>query len=278
MRSNLLAFFGLVLALGVLRLATPAQAQQHRATRLGDLAHRFAPPLTKPEDLRALLLDEKLKSDVASILNQAGWRGNVEDLRRAAATAEISEVKLPPGSRMPFMSSREKGRPIALMDVLWAGKQPIDAYAFLFSSGGQRYRLVTPKPCSNFFVEDLGPERPRISIHFEVVDLEDPIAVGNPVTYDIKVLNQGAVPITNLRLICTVPLNQEFVSGTGATQVEARDRLVRMQALPVLEGKAVVSWRVVVKAVRAGDTRFRVDLACDQLDQPVVRFEATQQY
>jgi len=34
--------------------AIPAPAQQHRATLLGDPAHRFANPLKTSEDLRAL--------------------------------------------------------------------------------------------------------------------------------------------------------------------------------------------------------------------------------
>ena len=268
----------LLLALLLLGGVAPATAQQHRATRLGDPAHRFAPPLTQPEQLRTLLRDEKMRPDIAAILSQAGWKGNLDDLIRAAGTAEITEIQVPPGTRMPFMSSREKGRPVALHDVLWAGKQPFGAYVFNFSSNGQRYRLVTPKPCSNFFVEDLGPDRPRISIHFEVVDAEDPVIVGENVTYTIKVTNQGLTPITNIRVVCSVPPNQAYVSGTGATPVEAMGQSIVMRPLPVLEGKTEGFWRVIVRAVRAGDTRFRVDLACDQLAQPIVRHEATQQF
>ena len=32
------------------------------------------------------------------------------------------EVSLPVGTRMPFMSSRKDGKPVALMDVLWDGR------------------------------------------------------------------------------------------------------------------------------------------------------------
>ena len=59
---------------------------------------------------------------------------------------------------MPFMSSREAGKAICLRNVTWAGKEPIHAYAFTFASNGRLYRCITPKPCSNFFVVDLGPE------------------------------------------------------------------------------------------------------------------------
>jgi hypothetical protein len=156
MRTKSVAILASALALGV--LAVSAEAQQHKATRLGNPATRFAKPLKKADDLRVLLRSEKMKADVAAILNEAGWKGNHEDLDRAAASAEISAVQIAPGTRLPFMSSRTNKKPHALMDVLWAGKKPIDAFAFEFSSNCQRYRLVTPKACSNFWVEDLGKD------------------------------------------------------------------------------------------------------------------------
>jgi hypothetical protein len=156
MRTNSVAILAPALALGL--LAVTAEAQQHRAMRLGNPATRFAKPLTKPDDLRVLLRSDMMKADVAAILNEVGWKGNLEDLNRAAAAAEISAIQVPTGTRLPFMASRRNKRPHALMDVLWAGPRPIDAFAFEFSSNCVRYRLVTPKVCSNFWIEDLGKD------------------------------------------------------------------------------------------------------------------------
>lgn len=383
-------FFGCAFVFGVL-LAAPAPAEQHRATRLGNPATRFAPPLATPEDLRARFRDEKLKPDIASILRQWGWPGNLEDLHGAALTNEIVEVKIPVGDTMPFMSSRENGQPVCLRNVLWAGAEPISAYAFTFSSKGRRYQCITPKPCSNFYLEDLGPEprlaltlacdapaqviagRPvevcltvrntgnvplhrtfvglpvpsgatvvrtgdggvataervswelanleagdsrRVCVVFamrepgllsfsataeaagattapsscattivgipaillEVVDLEDPIEVGKEVTYEIKVTNQGTAPGTNIRLVCTLPTAQEFVSGTGFMPVSAQADTLTLDAIPVLAPKAVASWRVVVKATQAADARFKVELRGDQFALPITEDESTQQY
>ena len=144
------------LALGF--LAVTAEAQQHRATRLGNPATRFAKPLKKGDDLRVLLRAEKAKADVAAVLADAGWPGDVADLDRAAATAEVLPVQIAPGTTLPFMAARKKGKAYAMKDVLWAGKKPIDAFAFEFSSKCVRYRLVTPKACSNFWVETLGKD------------------------------------------------------------------------------------------------------------------------
>ena len=138
----------LVAALAVL-CGVSAPAESHRATRLGNPATRFAPPLATPEDLRALFHNEKLKPDFGAILKQWGWQGNLDDLLAAAATAEISDIRIAVGTTMPFMSSRDKGQPVCLRNVLWAGQQPAPAYAFTFASAGHRYRCVTPKACSN---------------------------------------------------------------------------------------------------------------------------------
>ena len=197
MRTKSVAILASALALGV--LAVSAEAQQHKATRLGNPATRFAKPLKKADDLRVLLRSEKMKADVAAILNEVGWKGNHEDLDRAAASAEISAVQIAPGTRIPFMSSRTNKKPHALMDVLWAGKKPIDAFAFEFSSNCQRYRLVTPKACSNFWVEDLGkdttdpkcnvapPPPPVVS-----VSGASETCVTQPVEYSVTVRNPPA--------------------------------------------------------------------------------------
>ena len=379
-----LAFAGFLLA------TIPVQAQQHRAVRLGNPATRFAPPLTEPEQVRALFANEGLKADVAEILRQAEWKGDVEDLRRAAASAPVTELSLPIGTRMPFMSSRKNGKPEALIDVLWDGKAPVSAYAFDFSSNGRRCRCIIPKPCSNFYTVDLGPARSELALDctapgqvlvgqpfhvclivtnkgtavepkttlrlqtpvaaalasatdqgtnaeaglvwtiaqlepatakevcatfvarqptllafngtaqgasgseaktscdtqvagipailLETADLEDPIEVGKEVIYEIKVTNQGSAPGTNLKVTCTLPDSEEFVSGTGPTQVQAEERAVTMATLPVLAPKAQAVWRVTVKALRPDDARFKVFISSDQFQRPIQKDESTHLY
>ncbi len=496
MRPKLPVFLGLALAFLSLGLGQlPAHAQQHRATRLGDPETRFAPPLRTPEDLRRLLQDAKLKADVDAVLKQASWPGNPEDLRRAAATAPIEDVRIPPGTRLPFMSTRRGGKAIALMDVLWAGRQPFEAYQFEFVSKGQRYRCLTPKPCSNFLVIHLGREvdlaitksmppeatlcdpfevtlivrnqglgtlnqvkvtdtlpaglrtakgdtslvldagtlkpgagtefkfqlvaasagvfenrvavtsaeggtaeatattrvfapslalacaapgsalinrpveicltvtnsgdapdpqvivrlpvpagstfttateggtladgvvtwnlaalpahtarqvcatftspqptslaftpsahgqcapatdsscatevRGIFAILLEVIDLADPVEVGQHVTYEIQVTNQGSSNGTQIKLTCPLPETQEFVSGSGPTTVRAEGGTVLIEPLATLAPKEKATWRVVAKAAKGGDTRFKVLLTSDQFSRPIEEYEATEQY
>jgi len=188
----------------VLVVAAPSDAQQHRATRLGNPATRFSKPLKKPDDLRVLLRAEKMKADVAAILQQVSWKGNVEDLDRGAATADIEEIEIPTGTRLPYMAARKNGKPVALMDVEWAGKKPIEALAFEFSSGCQRYRLVTPKACSNFWIEDLGKDTsercmPKPDPVVGLTAGKPQICVTQPVQFTVNVKNyapDGKVDLT----------------------------------------------------------------------------------
>ncbi|NDA68938.1 MAG: DUF11 domain-containing protein [Verrucomicrobia bacterium] len=375
---------------GLLALTSLGRAEEHRATRLGHPATRFAPTMHTVDDLRARFRDEKLWPDFGVVLQQWGWSGDLQDLRRAGLTAEVIEGKIPVGTRMPFMSSRKNGAAICLRNVIWAGEAPVEAYAFNFSSKGRLYRCVIPKPCSNFFLEDLGPapipmpalalqcnapdrqftgrpikvtvalkntgdgaesrtsialpippgasfvsateggeaildrvtwevaglatnslreftavfttERPGrmefrpvaigtlagqancechtqvlgvYAVLVEVIDLEDPVEIGKPVNYVITVTNQGNQTGTGIRVVCTVPDSQEFVSGSGSTPVQAIGRTIKMSPLPSLDGKQVATWRVQTRALRPDDSRFKVEFATDQFEKPIRREEST---
>jgi hypothetical protein len=155
----------ILLPILILVCALPAQAYQHKAVRLGHPLTRFAPPLKIPEDLRRTLLDPRLQADVTAIARESGYTGDMEDFRRAATEAVIQAIQIPPGALLPAMSTREKGKPVLLKEVLWAGAQPIDAYEFFFNAQGRRYRVVTPKACSNFWVEPQS--QPQLSLACE---------------------------------------------------------------------------------------------------------------
>jgi uncharacterized repeat protein (TIGR01451 family) len=116
------------------------------------------------------------------------------------------------------------------------------------------------------------------AILLEVVDLEDPIEVGKDVTYVIDVTNQGSAPGTNIKLVCTLEDSQSFVSGSGATAVSGAGKTITMGALPSLAPKQKATWRVVIKAGKADNVRFKTSMTSDQLTRPVEETESTNQY
>jgi hypothetical protein len=155
--SRVAASLALVLLSLFTALGAYAQTEPHRATRLGNPATRFAEPLKTPDDLRRTLLAEALRDDVQKVARMSGYTGDMEDFREAVRSAPIREIRIPVGTVLPAMSTRRKGQVDLLRNVLWAGKRPIDAYEFSFISGERRYRVVTPKACSNFWVEEQLP-------------------------------------------------------------------------------------------------------------------------
>jgi uncharacterized repeat protein (TIGR01451 family) len=116
------------------------------------------------------------------------------------------------------------------------------------------------------------------AVLLEVIDIEDPIEVGSSETYVITVTNQGSADDTNIKIVCTLEDSQGFVSAGGATAGKAAGQVVTFAPLPRLGAKQKASWKVTVKALKAGDIRFKVQMTTDQLGRPVEETEATNQY
>ncbi len=116
------------------------------------------------------------------------------------------------------------------------------------------------------------------AVLLEVVDVDDPIAVGEKETYVITATNQGTAVDTNIVIACTLEDNMTYVSASGVTEAVAQGRSIRFAPLPELAPKAKARWTVKVNAVKPGDVRFRVDMTSDQLGRPVTETEATNLY
>jgi uncharacterized repeat protein (TIGR01451 family) len=117
------------------------------------------------------------------------------------------------------------------------------------------------------------------AVRFDVVGLENPVAVGKEVTYEIRVMNSGTGPCSNVQLAAALADGTEFVGATtGINQtggVKAAGQQLTFDLIPSLGVKGEMIYRVRVKAVVPGDLRLRVQLSCDQLKTPVVKEEST---
>jgi uncharacterized repeat protein (TIGR01451 family) len=116
------------------------------------------------------------------------------------------------------------------------------------------------------------------AVLLEVVDVEDPIQVGNTETYVITATNQGSTADTNIKIVCTLEDTEQYVSSSGATNASVAGNTITFAPLPTLAQKAQATWRVTVKGVKAGDVRFTAVMTSDQLTRPVQETEATKIY
>ncbi|MBN2137714.1 MAG: DUF11 domain-containing protein [Sedimentisphaerales bacterium] len=116
------------------------------------------------------------------------------------------------------------------------------------------------------------------AVLLEVVDIDDPVEVGTRTTYVITVTNQGSAASTNVSIVCNLEDNVRYVSSSGSTIGTIEDGTLTFAPLASLTPKAKATWRVVVTALREGDTRFRATMNADELTRPVEETEATRIY
>ncbi len=113
------------------------------------------------------------------------------------------------------------------------------------------------------------------AINFEVVNIDNPAEVGKEVTYEIRVLNQGTRPLTNVRIMAGLTEGLQLVNVTGPTKHQVTGQAIGFEPIPRLAVKADVVIRIKVKGTVAGDLRCKVHLACDEFKQPIFKAEST---
>ncbi len=116
------------------------------------------------------------------------------------------------------------------------------------------------------------------AVLLEVIDVEDPIEVGAQETYIITATNQGSAPDHNVQITCVLEDAQEYVSSDGPTRATVEGRTIRFAPLSVLPVGQKATWKVVVRALRAGDIRFHTIMNTQELGRSVEETEATRQY
>lgn len=116
------------------------------------------------------------------------------------------------------------------------------------------------------------------ALRLEVVDLDDPIRVGDHVTYRISVKNQGTAPDHHIALTASLPAGLKFASAQGPTDGVAAGQTITFAALDVLKPGETATWLVEAKATGAGDVRFNVRLKSDALTEPAAESEPTRLY
>jgi uncharacterized repeat protein (TIGR01451 family) len=109
-----------------------------------------------------------------------------------------------------------------------------------------------------------------------VVDTVDPVAVGGETSYKITIRNQGFVRATNVRIKAEVPAELTVTNVKGASTHHQDSQILTMEPINI-EPNRDAAYEVFVKANKAGDLRFKVDMTADQLTSglPVHREEAT---
>ena len=116
------------------------------------------------------------------------------------------------------------------------------------------------------------------AILLEVIDIEDPIEVGENEVYEIIVTNQGSADGTNIVITATIPPEMSYVSADGPARASVQGKIVTFAPLPHLAPKAKATYRVTTRGEEVQDVRFKISLTSDQIDRPVEETESTNVY
>ncbi|HEX3315619.1 MAG TPA: hypothetical protein VHR72_12040, partial [Gemmataceae bacterium] len=114
----------------------------------------------------------------------------------------------------------------------------------------------------------------------DVANADNPVEVGSDATYEIRVANGGTKAETNLELSCTLPENVEFKNARsdGGSKHRVNGREVVFEAIPRLNPRSELIYRVTVRGRVPADVRFRARLRADGQTDVLMREETTKFY
>jgi uncharacterized repeat protein (TIGR01451 family) len=112
----------------------------------------------------------------------------------------------------------------------------------------------------------------------EVVDTEDPIEVGADTAYEIRITNTGSKTENDIKLLCSIPDRMQFKGAQGPCRFQQEGSTVIFEPLPKLAPRADAIFRVQVKAIQAGNVRFKIQVTSGSIPEPIIRMESTTIY
>src|SRR5262249_18388542 len=116
------------------------------------------------------------------------------------------------------------------------------------------------------------------ALAMEVVNVDDPAPVNSDTTYEIRVLNRGTCPCTGIQIVALMPEGMELREASAPAPYKVQGQQVQFAPLARRATRADLVYRLKVRSKVAGDVRFRVQLTCDQLQQPVFKEESSRFY
>ena len=151
-------------------LAAPAAAQLCEGatsiTRLGG-ANRFSAPVEDQEAVQALFVNHR--DEILSLLGEANWSGDPDDLFAAVAAWEgVSSTTFESGQRLQWMFFRPGGQTTAVSaNVCWAGGEAFAAWEIRLNSNGRWYSMIVPESCGNLALLAEQP-LPKVTLDLDI--------------------------------------------------------------------------------------------------------------
>jgi uncharacterized repeat protein (TIGR01451 family) len=108
-----------------------------------------------------------------------------------------------------------------------------------------------------------------------IVDRQDPVPVGQQVTYQVILENEGTSADQDVRVQIQLPESLELVSATGDANVQIDGRSATTGPIGQLPPGEVYRWNIVARPVDEGNALVRAQVTSANLRQPARVTEPT---
>lgn len=112
----------------------------------------------------------------------------------------------------------------------------------------------------------------------EMIDVRDPLMVGESTAMRIRITNQGSADDRNVRLVLTFPPELTPSAPAGATLGRVEGNTVIFEPYPVLAPQQRIEYSVRITGRQAGDARTRAQMTSLLIRTPVTEEESTHVY
>ena len=115
------------------------------------------------------------------------------------------------------------------------------------------------------------------SLQLTITELQDPIAVGKEVTYDVRVTNNGTTPDQQVAVALTAPPEMTPLSAGsgGATAFRIEGQTINFAPFPEIRAGQTIHFQIRMRANQAGTARVQAQLQSRGASRPVSAVETT---
>lgn len=113
------------------------------------------------------------------------------------------------------------------------------------------------------------------ALQLEVFDLPDPVAIGQKMTYTIRVKNAGTLPAAQVNVIADLPPQIKPLALFGISNGRINGQRVEFSPVESIRPGMVSVFTIEAQAVSEGDGRFRAEVKSLSLGSPITAEEAT---
>jgi hypothetical protein len=178
MRNKKVLVF-IVLFIAIFALSTYAETKKLKS--IGQYTFVRIRGKVPTQEVMKMLVD-RYAADIKYGFDMAGASDLYLPFMEQLKTANFEEKSLPVGDTLYWMLFRSHGKVKVAMDIEWAGKAPLDVFAFTVKKDFKAYEFVMPRPCGNISLRsitdlELPPATCALAVSPAKVNLKDQVTI-----------------------------------------------------------------------------------------------------